>query len=142
MRIAVMLLVFAVATRTPAVALSPQVSDCYSATKGDAALLLVRARSLVSDSSGTQIRAHLGVTPWNPDSVTIVTDSTTCANLRQKVIAAAPGLGLIRASWPLFVAARVGPYSYFVDSAVGDQGMRWHFHVRADSNIVTYVGLR
>jgi hypothetical protein len=118
-------------------------SDCAELTKGDARFLLQTGRSIAADSAAVGIRTQVGISPWMRDSVVIVTDSATCADMRQKVIAASTALGkTIVFPWPLAGVARIGPTEYLVDFRLDDGGLRWYFVARSNSSTVTWGGLR
>ena len=116
-------------------------TSCFQMAAGEEADFVIQASRLVSAPAAATLRSNVAISAWEIDSVRVVSDSLTCAQLRQKVLDAAAALGKIPAFWPDFSVAKIGPETDLVDSRIRD-GARWYFVARSNSATVHFLGLQ
>ena len=125
--------------RMPASRSSASIVGCRSMTEGDAELLMSFARWLASDSSASRLRSEAGVASSSPDSVSLVTSPALCDSLNALVVSRLSTFGkTLPSTWKGVVAAKLRGGLYLVDPILGEEGYRWYFLVRPDSNAVYY----
>jgi hypothetical protein len=106
------------------------IASCEPPTASNLSEFLRTSRSLVAASNAADLRDELGLAPWQPDSVHLVTDSALCARVDSLAVAWLAGAGAgkltgVAGTLGDIQVARVGATVFHVDAySVPPQAIR------------------